>query len=403
MAELTREQENIRHKFIYTNYVKNLKSIWQHLSRKDILHIEKCTRGQSTNPLWNILRLDRRTASNSSTNMCEVPPTAAMSYGIAQETLLKEEVELIKNIVKCIEKTLKTRIVESVLDCGMFFTQLGLCAASPDAYFVTKENVYVPMEIKCPISYENISVEEMRNSLNTRKQRYRVKHTALSVNKTGPPLFVVEKTDPHYRQMQRQMYVLNAPICIYVVKFKNSIVASVVTRDEKFCKKEKDNEQKMFNIYVARNTFEKKLLNSINRRESYKDQIHTFKNEEVTMLARAGLYYRYGDLLCVFCKNMYNTDTACDTILQRHGNVCSKDSTLSPIAAMPAYKYTNYFDHSERVKSLQNAKASIMYADQGLFYDAHEKNFKTFCCGQCNVYIDQVRHNNSCNYINLIK
>ncbi|ADB84377.1 alkaline exonuclease [Apocheima cinerarium nucleopolyhedrovirus] len=401
MAELTREQEDILHKFIYTNYVKNLKNVWQHLTRKDILHIEKCTRGQSTNPLWNILRLDRRTASNSSTNMCEVPPTAAMSYGITQETLLKENVELIESIVKCIEKTLKTRIVESVLDCGMFFTQLGLSAASPDAYFVTKENVFIPMEIKCPISYENISVEEMRNSLNTRKPRYRVKHTALSVNKTGPPLFVVEKTDPHYRQMQRQMYVLDSPICIYVVKFKNSYVASVVNRDEKFCKQEKQNEQKMFNIYVARNTIDKKLLDYDKRLESFKNQIHMYKNEEVRMLVTAGLYYRYGELLCAFCKSIFDSDTACNTILQKHGYVCIKDTSVTN---MVTYKYTDYFDHSKRVKSLQNAKANVEYAAQGLFYDIGEKSFKTFCCGQDNVHIiDHVKHSDSCSYIKLIK
>ena len=237
--ELTASQQELFNKYSYNNYVSQLTSNTFRLPLDEIMQVERATREQSNNPLWNMLRLDRQTASGSASAARSVPQSAAMSYGLCEEKLVKSDKFLVNKIQDVIEKAIKCRVVDKVLECGMFLSSLGLYSASPDAYFVAErlaENeggdddddgsggddlVFIPVEIKCPHTYKDRNVDDVRKELGDRNARYRIKHTALSVNKRGSYLFAVEQTDAHYRQMQRQMYVLNAPLCVYVVKFAN--------------------------------------------------------------------------------------------------------------------------------------------------------------------------------------
>lgn len=214
-------------KYKFNNYVKTIElsraqlSRWRSnkdihpkpLDRAEILRVEKATRGQSKNELWTLLRLDRSTASassNSSGNMLQRP---ALLFGNAQESQVKETNGImLDHMREIIKNKITSAVVETVLDCGMFFSSLGLHAASPDAYFSLADGTWIPVEIKCPYNYRDTTVEQMRVELGNGNRKYRVKHTALLVNKKGTPQFEMVKTDAHYKQIQRQMYVMNAPM-----------------------------------------------------------------------------------------------------------------------------------------------------------------------------------------------
>ncbi|AHH82705.1 ALK-EXO [Buzura suppressaria nucleopolyhedrovirus] len=395
MDGLTKEQKQICEKYSYREYVARLGETPSRLDRDEILRIERLTRGQHENLLWRTLRLDRQTASKSN-NQQSLLETAAMSFGIVNEKVVKGNNAIMDSVRKAIEYKLNTQIVESVLDCGLFFTPLGLFSASPDAYFVTRENILVPLEIKCPLSYKETTVDEMRNSMNVRKQRYRVKHTALSVNRIGEPVFAVEKTDAHYRQMQRQIYVLDAPICVYLVKFKDSHVIQVVERDEQFTRQEHENEKKVYTGYVQRFKARKKFSTLHNRRVSFVNQNHMYTEKEVTKLAERGFYYMYGEIECVYCFTKFNTEIGCAALLELHSCIVQKNQLIATV------RNPNYFDHSKRTMSLLDRHLDPRLADQGVFFDTAQQNLVTFCC---NVLVKNgidVEHDSKCNYNSIV-
>ncbi|QWO71669.1 alkaline exonuclease [Orgyia pseudotsugata single capsid nuclopolyhedrovirus] len=401
MADLTSEQQAICDAYLYSNYARNLPV--GGLTDEEIARVERATRGQSDNPLWSVLRLDRRTASGSlSASGANTFCTQAMSFGLHEEKLVKSNKNLIDLIKQKLESRLNAKIVESVLDCGMFFSRLGLSAASPDAYFRFDTGALVPVEIKCPMSYRNVSVDEMRNGLNTRKPRYRVKHTAFSVNRSGPALFSVESTDPHYRQMQRQMYVLEAPLCVYLVKFKDSFVAKFVDRDERFCAQERINEQQLFNALLAQ-TQNRTFVTEKARVASFENQNHTFSAKQVLTLATNGLYYSFGRLLCNSCASNFDCDMKCDDVLTKHASCQNRRCVVEPSLSLEA-QYVEYVDHAERVKSLLAARLDPQRAEQGVFHCAASDELKTFCCGNSvslNNDNGNVKHTDKCVYAHL--
>ncbi|AWW14487.1 alk-exo [Hyposidra talaca nucleopolyhedrovirus] len=397
MVDLTDEQKKICENYLYSKYVARLgNETASGLNRDEIMRIERLTRGQHENPLWRTLRLDRQTASGSN-NQRSLPENAAMSFGITNEKLVKENDVVMNSVREAIEHRLNTQVVESVLNCGMFLTPFGLNSASPDAYFVTLEGALVPLEIKCPLSYKETSVDEMRNSMNVRKQRYRVKHTALSVNRVGVPVFAVEKTDAHYRQMQRQMYVLDAPICVYLVKFKDSYVIQVVERDEQFVKQEGENEKKIFTGFVKRNKTRQIFLQAHNRRRSFFNQNHMYTEQQVAKLVERGFYYVYGKIECVYCCVKFDTEIECTVLLDSHSCNVKDDKEIITTVAHP-----DYFDHSKRTASLLDRHLNPQLADQGVFYNTSQSSLVTFCCNVTIVDETSVKHDSNCNYINIL-
>ncbi|AIG63295.1 ALK-EXO [Helicoverpa armigera SNPV] len=404
---LTAEQQNIFDKYCFTNYVSQLKSITQLLSRHEIMKIEKATRGQSTNPLWFLLRLDRQTASGSNTNSSSgigLRPIPALTYGLEQETCVKNNESLLNLIRECVERETNKKITETVLDCGMFFSKYGLHSASPDAYFILDDDTIVPMEIKCPHTYRDTTVDEVRRAMNARKERYRIKHTAFSVNRNGPARFVVEKTDPHYRQMQRQLHVLDSSLVIYLVRFKDSFVASIVKRDDEFCDKESKTEQTMFKMFVNKNTSAERFRQCAVRIKSFANT--TLTNDNVEKLAKAGFYYSYGNIACAYCDTAFDEDESVDTILDKH-KICKSNKTSfvknddddddDRIDRGIRCVHKEFLTHSMRLKSLVARGADSRFAKWGLFYDTNTKRYKTFCC---DLSIDNfnITHTDNCEY-----
>ncbi|AAZ67489.1 alkaline exonuclease (AE) [Trichoplusia ni single nucleopolyhedrovirus] len=380
MASLTAEQQQIYDRYCYANYVATLKHENMTLTQDEILRVEKMTRGQSENPLWSLLRLNRQTASKSNSSSIMISPNAAMCHGLEQEKVVKDNKNLMSEIRRTIEKTLNTIIAKEVFDCGMFLSKFGLHAASPDAYCVTIDNVHVPIEIKCPYTYKNLTYEDIRKTLRknpkSKKERYRIKNTALSVNVEGVPLFIVEKTDPHYRQMQRQMYVMNAPICVYLVKFSDSFVACTVYRDSIFYDTEMKEEKKIFNMFVNRNKTNLMLTDQYKRKATFEGRhLPQYSEFDIRALTRSGLYFDYGQLVCIFCQSRYDVDTPAQEILAKHTKCAS--NSYNGIDFHVEHK--TYINYSTRLQTLAYEHRRL--ASAGLFLDPVDSQYKMFCCG----------------------
>nr|AFN21368.1 Alk-Exo [Bombyx mori nucleopolyhedrovirus]BBN66161.1 alkaline exonuclease [Bombyx mori nucleopolyhedrovirus] len=418
-ASLTSEQKLLLKKYKFNNYVKTIElsraqlSRWRSnkdihpkpLDRAEILRVEKATRGQSKNELWTLLRLDRSTASassNSSGNMLQRP---ALLFGNAQESHVKETNGImLDHMREIIKNKITSAVVETVLDCGMFFSSLGLHAASPDAYFSLADGTWIPVEIKCPYNYRDTTVEQMRVELGNGNRKYRVKHTALLVNKKGTPQFEMVKTDAHYKQIQRQMYVMNAPMGFYVVKFKQNLVAVSVPRDETFCNKELFTENNAYVAFAVENSNCERYQCADKRRLSFKMHScnHNYSGQEIDAMVDRGIYLDYGHLKCAYCNDFSsNSREACDSVLKREHTDCKSFNLKHKNFDNPTY-----FDYVKRLQSLlkshhfRNDAKTLAYFG---YYLTHTGTLKTFCCGVQNSSPTKHDHLNNCVYYLEIK
>jgi len=128
-------------------------------------NIERDTRGQSECELWQILRKEMLTASNfgvmcrmRATTSCATivknilfPPsidTAAVKYGRTMEEMAKQE--------------LVAKLKKEIKSCGLFIDYNNPClGASPDG-LIDEDGL---VEIKCPLSAENLTAEEAIQTL----------------------------------------------------------------------------------------------------------------------------------------------------------------------------------------------------------------------------------------------
>ncbi|AVA31119.1 alk-exo [Oxyplax ochracea nucleopolyhedrovirus] len=342
---LNQTQELILKKYKFDYYVKNINmnrkqlEQWRFykeidpkpLTLFDITNIEKATRGQINNELWNLLRLDRNTASATSCNNNSKLNKPALFFGNMQESFVKKNFNFIFDCMReKIEIVFGERVLETVSDSGMFFSELGLHAASPDAYFLLKNDIFIPVEIKCPYNYRDTTVEQMRINLGSKKNRYCVKHTALSVNKVGEPIFEMVKSNAHHRQMQRQMYVMKSPFGFYVVKFKNDIIIVTVLRDEQFFKAEKIKETNAYVAFAMENSNSARFCQFKERKRSFEihENNHNFTTNQIIVLAQSNLYLDYGHLKCAFCVNFkMDSRDRFEDVMMRH-SVCEASKFL---------------------------------------------------------------------------
>lgn len=395
-ASLNSEQRVVYEKYKFSAYVQSVTltreqtNRWRNnkiidpspVSREETLRVEAATRGQSKNMLWNLLRLDRSTASRSSGGGSL--QSNAIAFGNAQENAVKAtNVELFEQLAQLASERVGCEVAQTILDCGMFISALGLHSASPDAYFAMADGSWVPVEIKCPFSYRDTTVDQMRLELGQSKRKYRVKHTALLVNKMGPPQFEVVKTHDHYRQMQRQMYVMRkAPICFYIVRFKQNLVVLTVLRDDDFCKKEMDKESNEFVAFAMNNASRSRFKRGDVRHASFTQNTadHAYDSVQVDMLVRRGLYMSYGQLRCAHCDGFaLDGRVAFELAMSRVHEQCKG-------LALQEQKFDNaeFLDFNKRYSSLlingHNNNNARTRAIEGYYVDG-EGIIKTFCCG----------------------
>lgn len=409
-APLTAEQRDVYDKYKFATYARsvaltraqldqwrdNKAIVPEPVSRAETLRVEAATRGQSKNALWNLLRLDRSTASRSSGGVAL--RSSALAFGNAQENRLKSaNGELFERLGRLAAERAGCPVAETVLDCGMFISAFGLHSASPDAYFAMADGSWVPVEIKCPFNYRDTTVDQMRLELGKASRKYRVKHTALLVNKAGPAQFEVVKAHDHYRQMQRQMYVMrNAPVCFYVVRFKHNLVALAVPRDDDFCRKEAAAEGAAFVAFAMENAGRAQFKRGDRRRASFARSAadHGYDAAQVDALVRRGLYMSYGQLRCAHC-DAFALDgrAAFELAMARPHEQCDG-------LALQEHEFDNvaFLDFAKRYTSLVDKRrddARALAVDG--FYADDAGAVKTFCCGVHGSNASR-RHLPTCSY-----
>ncbi|XP_063931863.1 uncharacterized protein LOC135143855 [Zophobas morio] len=182
--------------------------------------IEETTRGQRENEEWFIQRKNRLTASlfgsvvkrRKSSSWAKLVEQIcykslincpAINYGILNEkTAITAYQEKTKNVV---------------VECGLFVDlENGFLAASPDG--LIGENGI--LEVKCPKSAENLTVEEASKTL---KQFYIDK-------KQG----CLKRTHNYFYQVQGQLHISNREFCDFVVWTRKDLYVEGIFKDDNF-------------------------------------------------------------------------------------------------------------------------------------------------------------------------
>ncbi|QOD40077.1 alk-exo [Matsumuraeses phaseoli granulovirus] len=377
--KLTDEQMKLAKQYCLQNFVKNL-TLNARLAKNDIYKLEMATRGQAENLLWKLLRINRITASRSSgVGFCgdDMP---AIIYGKKHEKLLKENHLLMSIVRDSIEDKLKKKIVEEVLECGLFLSEIGLYSASPDAYFKLDSGELVVMEIKCPYTYRNETLQGLRTKMNNTRNRYRVAHTAFSVNRNNDMHVIVEKRNDHYRQMQAQLYVTGGVMAVYVVKFSDMPEIHFVNRDEKLIKEMRDRELYKLGVYVNENKKNRVMVMEKERLDSFIN-MQLSEGMSAKELIKEGLYHYCGQIICYFCNQHFEIiDKTIAEIRLEHNNTCDKKDNISMIKVAHG-KYINIKDR------INNLNATLKFdstecqrlAKDGYFYDGSK--IVLYCCG----------------------
>lgn len=377
-GSMTAEQLQLGEKYSLQNYVKWL-TIDHRNTRDEILRLERATRGQTENILWKLLRVNRTTASRSSAYVYDGQPTKAMEYGVLNEKLLKQDRLLINAVRDGIENRLGIKVVNEVLDCGLFISEIGLFSASPDAYFELDTGALVVMEIKCPYTYRNETLETVRLRMNNNRNRYRVPHTAFSISRRDALNVLVEKRNDHYRQIQTQLYVTGAVLAVYVVKFSDKPEVHFVTRDDAFIDCLRKREKSKLWSYVKENGRNRVMVMEKERFNSFGGfAVH---EEKARLLASDGMYHWCGNVVCYFCKRHFEiTDKTVEQIREEHGSDCDKSGNISMVEVAHA-KYLNVLVRLENLRCAQlyDEAECEKLAKEGFFYDG--TNLVLYCCG----------------------
>jgi hypothetical protein len=379
-CRLTPRQLELSEKYCLENYVARLKPGHEN-TREEIFALEEATRGQVNNNLWKLLRVNRKTASKSS--CCFVSENEAMKFGVVNEELVKQNRIIMDSLCDALEDKLKIYVKERVLNCGLFLSKLGIFSASPDAYFILADDNLVVLEVKCPYTFRNENLNSIRASFNNRA-RYRIPNTAFSINKSGPLQVRVEKKNDHYRQMQSQLYVTGAVMAVYLVMIGGTPEVHFVERDQGVIQELRDREMRDFNNYLKENARMRHLAIELRRLGTFKPAILAPGDSE--RLARDGLYYWYGNIVCYFCKRRFEKELGVDAILSAHTG-CDKTGNVGHVRI----HHLDYINQDAREGSLihlntYSYEECLKLAEEGHFHDKTDGVVKLFCCGGTNEH-----------------
>ncbi|QBQ01662.1 alk-exo [Hyphantria cunea granulovirus] len=381
MEGLTPNQYKLSQKYLIEKYTTNLHA--QHRNTKEeIFALEEATRGQAKNNLWRLLRLNRTTSTKSGTSLLYHGDNDAMRYGVLHENLVKKDTVLMDAVCEAIELRLRMQIKTRVLDCGLFLSALGLYSASPDGYFVMENDQLVIIEIKCPYTFRDTTIEHIRRGFNTTRARYRIPNTAFTVNRRGPLELRVEKLNEHYRQMQRQLYVTEAVMAVYLVKIGNDVEVHFVKPDQTLIAQSANAEHEEFQRIIRENNKLTHLLKETNRLLTFQNAaIHT---SDAQILARTGIYYHRGRLICYFCKTYFELEDRIEGVLNYHNSCTLKNN-------IPTVRYSQYISLKSRLQCLleesgETTEQCATMAQYGLCMVDNE--LKLFCCGADAFHMD---------------
>lgn len=190
---------------------------------KNWQNIEIDTRNQSESELWFSLRREMLTAFNFGT-ICRMRPTtscaatvkailyppfidnAAIKYGRENEEVAKKELAL--------------KLKKEIKSCGLFIDIENPClGASPDG--LIDENGLV--EIKCPLSAENLAAEKAIETLPSLKGIFDKK----DLNK-------INQNHRYYYQIQGQLNITRQEYCIFAIWTPKSMKILRIDADKMF-------------------------------------------------------------------------------------------------------------------------------------------------------------------------
>ena len=186
--------------------------------------VEEMTRGQADNPLWNICRKGRLTASNFGPAIRCIINRRKPSQSVLNSILGNKDLSGMRAIQwgKNNENTARKLYEEvyevSVEERGLILHDSGVLGASPDG-MVSKKVI----EIKCPYSLRDQSV-----------------NTALDgkffVGKIGPGEYELNLSDPagfnYYHQVQGVMHLTDTSECDFIVWCPTDFVIFTVEKDD---------------------------------------------------------------------------------------------------------------------------------------------------------------------------
>ena len=185
--------------------------------------IERDTVSQGDSAFWRYLRtiiitasnfgkivLMRKTTScvNTVTSICypKVLETAAVQFGLANEQVAKEALEL--------------KLGKKITPCGLFIhSEIPYLGASPDG-LIDNDGI---VEIKCPFSAKDVSVDyAIEHNINVRRIFDRKNKDLMS------------KSHPYYFQVLGQLIVTNRSYCIFALWTTVDLKYIKVLRDDEF-------------------------------------------------------------------------------------------------------------------------------------------------------------------------
>ncbi|XP_070523169.1 uncharacterized protein [Cardiocondyla obscurior] len=187
--------------------------------------IEMLTRKQSESELWLSLRRKMLTASNFGT-VCRMRPTtscAATVKAILYPPFIDNEaVKYGLEMEEVARKELALQLKKEIRPCGMFIDNENPClGASPDG--VIDEDGLV--EIKCPLSAENLTAESAVQTLTSLKSIF---------DKRNPN--EMNKNHRYFYQVQGQLNITQRQYCVFVIWTPKSMKITFVNKDIAFWK-----------------------------------------------------------------------------------------------------------------------------------------------------------------------
>ena len=196
--EIILSEEFIRHQMKKEYLLQKLQ-----ITSDDQQIIHEATIGQRDNPSWLLLRKGRLTASNFGhilnakkitaslvkriTEQCDLSKVKAINWGISNE----------KEGIKTFTETMNLPVQES----GLWLDLCGTLGASPDG--LVGENEIV--EVKCPYTYRNTTVEEAISSKD------------FFIRNTEDGSYELKKGHKYWHQVQDQLYITGRDLCYFVV------------------------------------------------------------------------------------------------------------------------------------------------------------------------------------------
>ncbi|EZA49485.1 hypothetical protein X777_12279 [Ooceraea biroi] len=189
------------------------------------VEIECQTRGQSDCELWQSLRREMLTASNFGI-VCRMRPTTSCAATV-KSILFPPSIETVamkygRDMEDVAKKQIAAKLNKDIRPCGLFIDEENPClGASPDG-LIDEDGL---LEIKCPLSAENLTTDEVVQKLPQLKTVF---------DKKNPD----EMNQKHrfFYQVQGQLNITRRDYCIFVVWTPKSFKIVRVSRDESFWK-----------------------------------------------------------------------------------------------------------------------------------------------------------------------